>query len=222
MAVWLARRRSTQSGPTRPRQAEDTFFPKLSSPVSLSLSHSLSRQRLPCRRQHKSCQACRVPSCQGRVPDFPRRLHQRHRLAPFPNSLPFLVLFTVADSSQSVKRSEMLFVSLPDPPLLDLPDDWAMTAILSQLARLASLSTREAWNNDSPPSYSQRNAKLWYEWAEACIRAIPPMSIDGNDLWTMPRRKLYHWLVLKLQVLEYASRHLSVLAVDIANHIVRL
>ena len=109
----------------------------------------------------------------------------------------------------------------PDPPELWTPSNQDMTKTLSELARLASLSTPRGWKPGGPETLSQRKAKLWYQWAEARIEDIPPMSGAG-DLWTILRRKLHHWLVLKLEVLEYASHHLHVLAVDIADHIVRL
>lgn len=111
---------------------------------------------------------------------------------------------------------------VPDPPSPSRYDDVIMTGILRQLAQLASLSTPAAWDSDPPPNSSQRKAKLWYDWAEACLRAIPSMSTDdGKGLWKRLRYRLCHWLRLKLHVLEYAANHLGVLAVDISDHIVR-
>lgn len=121
-----------------------------------------------------------------------------------------------------LKMSFVLDHLVPDPPDSGPRRDVVMTGTLTQLARLASLSTPGAWNSDPPHDSSQTKAKLWYEWAEACIGALPSKSpIRGTDLWTILRRKLCHWLRLKLRVLEYATIHLGVLAVDVSDHIVR-
>jgi hypothetical protein len=75
---------------------------------------------------------------------------------------------------------------------------------------------------EEPQSHAQRKAALWYEWAEECIKAFPPISHTANSPWTMLRERLHYWLRLKVRVLDYGSNHLKVAPVDIANHIVRL
>lgn len=116
----------------------------------------------------------------------------------------------------------MLYVdeeTLRSPRVMAVYDDTLIKDTLLKLAKLASLDEVCAWTMEEPQNHAQRKAELWYGWAEECIEAFPPIS--HSTTWAKLREKLHCWLKLKLSVLRYASDHLKVTPVDIANHIVR-
>lgn len=121
-----------------------------------------------------------------------------------------------------VERSEV-----PDTEARNVPSLPVLKGAITALARLAYASARggaTAWlfSGDLPDlaDEAMEYAQIWCKRAYSCIEKIFLTCPKHDQWWVQLKHKVYNWLTLKHNVLEYAGRMFGVAPSDIADQIV--